>query len=938
MKQKGRLVFPLLVAIMMVTIVFGLMDGKDAEAADVSVTMGSTVLANGYYYFDSSGNFVPCSDVSSISDYMQYQDGVLTIYGSVTGTLGGMQVSVGTLTMKGDGNLNLTFYGNLSGAGSIITDDYTGNITFRSPVTTPVNGLNSLQLRTTGTIVIESPASSLSSNSYAISTGSLVLEGASVILSNNPTITTTGNAEITATSGNLEFQAAFNQPLFLTNTPTAVFTLKAPNGSVLIDNSGTGSSLGVNGNLNVTAKNDVTIKASLQAVNGTANIESTEGNVMLSTSGNTSVVSGDLTVRASNGNVFVSGSAINGGSLIGNTDIQAKSKIDIKNGGSGITISGNAVLKSAEDEIKVKQIGAVPMVTGNLALSTPKLTKMERTTSSTNNLVGGTITSSDVIVLKNGSDTTYMSDGSATPTATCPHTRMDGTGTCIACGYQASVAAIVDANGTVKNTYTSLVQAFDPQNRNATDTIQILRDYKDQSLNLSGYSYSSYKEINIDLCNHELDIEGFDNMSKTTIKNGTLIVKSLRTANLGNESLLTLDNVNLLTLSLQWATSDGIVVTNGSQVKIAPDSNTYIPPDFKTQKIIFGDKNSRIELSGVPQGLETGYSIRKDATKDLKEYTLYSIKNLLPKGSEILEQINPYDPQVYNGLMVVDKNTQQPLQNLVLCYKNIADADVTVDASSIVYDGNAKKPTFTVKYGTEELEANVDFSTSYSGNTNAGRQAKITLTGNDVDSAYYGTKTIFFTIQKAPQAAPTGLVATAETIDGKNDGKIANLSVKMEYSVDNHTWIDANTQLLENLPDGDYYVRYKETNNYYASPSTKLVVAKGATPSTTGEQTTTERTTTTEKQTTVEETTTTGEQMTTERTTTTGEQATTQQTFVEQPDGATTQAGVPKTTEADKKTDKAVSTGDAYPIAIMITLLLGAGVGITGMIRRRKEK
>ena len=915
MKQKGRLSFLLLVAIMMVTIVFGLMDGKDAEAADVSVTMGSTVLANGYYYFDSSGNFVPCSDVSSISDYMQYQDGVLTIYGSVTGTLyGGMQVSVGTLTMKGDGNLNLTFYGNLSGAGSIITDDYTGNITFGSPVTTPVNGLNSLQLRTTGTIVIESPASSLSSNSYAISTGSLVLEGASVILSNNPTITTTGNAEITATSGNLEFQAAFNQPLFLTNTPTAVFTLKAPNGSVLIHNSGTGSSLGVNGNLNVTAKNDVTIKASLQAVNGTANIESTEGNVTLSTSGNTSVVSGDLTVRASNGDVFVSGSAINGGSLIGNTDIQAKSKIDIQNGGSGITISGNAVLKSAEDEIKVKQIGAVPMVTGNLALSTPKLTKMERTTSSTNNFVGGTITSSDVIVMKNGSNTTYMSNGSATPTATCPHTRMDGTGTCIACGYQAPVAAIVDANGTVKNTYTSLVQAFEPQNRNATDTIQILRDYKDQTLYLIGYSYSSYKEINIDLCNHELDIEGFDNMSKTTIKNGTLIVKSLRTANLGNESLLTLDNVNLSTLSLQWATLDGIVVTNGSQVKIAPDSNSYIPPDFKTQKITFGDKNSRIELSGVPQGLETGYSIRKDATKDLKEYTLYSIKNLLPKGSEILEQINPYDPQVYNGLMVVDKNTQQPLQNLVLCYKNIADADVTVDASSIVYDGNAKKPTFTVKYGTEELEANVDFSTSYSENTNAGTQAKITLTGNDVDSAYYGTKTIFFTIQKAPQAAPTGLAATAETIDGKNDGKIANLSVKMEYSVDNHTWIDANTQLLENLPDGDYYVRYKETNNYYASPSTKVVVAKGVAPSTTGEQTTTEESTTT------------------------GEQATTQQTFVEQPDGATTQAGAPKTTEADKKTDKAVSTGDAYPIAIMITLMLGAGVGITGMIRRRKEK
>lgn len=61
-----------------------------------------------------------------------------------------------------------------------------------------------------------------------------------------------------------------------------------------------------------------------------------------------------------------------------------------------------------------------------------------------------------------------------------------------------------------------------------------------------------------------------------------------------------------------------------------------------------------------------------------------------------------------------------------------------------------------------------------------------------------------------------------------------------------------------------------------------MVVAKGVAPSTTGEQTTTEGTTTTENQ-------------------TTGEQATTQQTFVEQPDGATTQAGAPKTTRQARK-------------------------------------
>lgn len=221
----------------------------------------------------------------------------------------------------------------------------------------------------------------------------------------------------------------------------------------------------------------------------------------------------------------------------------------------------------------------------------------------------------------------------------------------------------------------------------------------------------------------------------------------------------------------------------------------------------------------------------------------------------------------------------------------------------------------TVIYDGQTLTENTSYTLTYADNKNAGT-ASVTIKGKN---SLHGQIVEYFTIQKANQNAPTGLTPTAETIDGKNDGQITNLATTMEYSVDQTSWTACTGTTLTQLSDGDYYVRYKETNNYYASPSTKVVVAKGVAPSTTGGQTTTEGTTTTENQ-------------------TTGEQATTQQTFVEQPDGATTQAGAPKTTEADKKTDKAVSTGDAYPIAIMITLMLGAGVGITGMIRRRKEK
>ena len=894
MKAREKLMRIAVVAVMLF-LLFAVSDANTLKAEETTVVMGSTTLTNGYYYFDSASGGSLCQSAAvpeGCSDYMQYTDGVLTVYGSVTGTLPGMQVSSGTLRLSGNGNLDLSFHGNLSGSGSLMTDGYTGNIAFRSLATTPVNGLSGLQLQTTGNIVIESSATSASGSAAAVKVGTLVLKGASVELKNNAAIETSGNAAITATQGNLDFQAAFSNPLFLSNSPDTTFTLNAPKGSVTIANSGTGSSLGVNGNLKVTAKNDVNISATLQAVNGSAMIESQEGNVSIGSSNYTSVVSNKLTVRALNGEVCASGTSASGGHLLGETDIQAKNKITIQDQGEGISISGNASLTSTDDEIVILQNSSSPMVTGNLTLSTPKLTKMKRTTPSTNNLVGGTITSSDVIVLTNGSDTTYMSDGSATPTAACPHTRMDGTGTCIACGYQAPVAKV---NG---HEYTTLSAAI--SNAGNNDTIYLLMNYENSSL----YLNFGNKDIIFNLQNHKLKADTVEAVNSLVIKNGELTADQLKTASVGIMTDLTLEDVKVAVNGFQWMSIGTVKFKNSSL--LVDGTSAYLTTYVHRIEM---DKTSRMEMNN-PSGLSTYSSFTVDAGKTIEDYGLYSIKNLLPKNSEIKAEINAYN--VCTAMKIVDKNTQQPLQNLVLCYKNIADADVTVDASSIVYDGNAKKPTFTVKYGTEELEANVDFSTSYSGNTNAGTQAKITLTGNDVDSAYYGTKTIFFTIQKAPQAAPTGLAATAETIDGKNDGKIANLSVKMEYSVDNHTWIDANTQLLENLPDGDYYVRYKETNNYYASPSTKVVVAKGVTPSPTGEQTT-------EKQ-------------------TTGKQATTQQTFVEQPDGATTQAGAPKTAETSKKTDKAVSTGDAYPIAIIITLMLGAGVGITGMIRRRKEK
>ena len=434
---------------------------------------------------------------------------------------------------------------------------------------------------------------------------------------------------------------------------------------------------------------------------------------------------------------------------------------------------------------------------------------------------------------------------------------------------------------------------FEDAVANATtgQTIQLLCNYEKPT----SYVTIVNKDLTIDLKDYNLTIAQISTMNALTIKNGSMSAE-IKNANSGNSGTLVVDHVNLtLPTGMEWFTNDGMQIKNGSYVDLESGKFTLVAlaMDYdcvfsvSCDRGIFNYGNITNGFDRIKEFVPEGYSVG-----------IYSSPNMTDKPVTVLDK---------NGNMAT---------NFVLRYRTLLDSQlltVALNPNTYVYDGNEKKPAVTVIYDGQTLTENTSYTLTYANNKDAGT-ASVTIVGIN---SLHGQIVKNFTIQKADQNAPTGLTPTAETIDGKNDGQITNLATTMEYSVDQTSWTACTGTTLTQLSDGDYYVRYKETNNYYASPSTKVVVAKGVAPSTTGGQTTTEGTTTTENQ-------------------TTGEQATTQQTFVEQPDGATTQAGAPKTTEADKKTDKAVSTGDAYPIAIMITLMLGAGVCIAGMIRRRK--
>lgn len=425
---------------------------------------------------------------------------------------------------------------------------------------------------------------------------------------------------------------------------------------------------------------------------------------------------------------------------------------------------------------------------------------------------------------------------------------------------------------------------FEEAVANATtgQTIQLLCNYENPTSDVT----IGNKDLTIDLAERKLTVSGIATPNALTIKNG-IMSANINNWSVGHNSVLTLCDVELTTSHFYWATNGGVALEGTSQVDMVGDYCWLEKLTMQESCVFEVGTNAYINNYGnVANGLD--------------------VKEFLPEGYRFNAK----------GTRIFDQQRNEA-SNYVLRYRRLTDSQLTVtlNPDTYVYDGNEKKPAVTVTYDGQTLTENTSYTLTYADNKNAGT-ASVTIDGIN---SLHGQIVKNFTIQKANQNAPTGLTPTAETIDGKNDGQIANLATTMEYSVDQTSWTACTGTTLTQLSDGDYYVRYKETNNYYASPSTKVVVAKGVAPSTTGEQTTTEGTTTTENQ-------------------TTGEQSTTQQTFVEQPDGATTQAGAPKTTETSKKTDKTVSTGDAYPIAIMITLMLGAGVGITGMIRRRKEK
>ena len=375
---------------------------------------------------------------------------------------------------------------------------------------------------------------------------------------------------------------------------------------------------------------------------------------------------------------------------------------------------------------------------------------------------------------------------------TCEHPFVYYGGTCMLCGASnVQIAKLTKSNGTEVD-YTSLPDAVTAAENG--DTVTLLHNCDASSINLRHDTELSNKKIIIDLGGHKLQIQEIDTEHALTIQNGTFYGSINHGANDGE---LRLKNLKGKIKDLQWMPKEGVWLENS---QLSTSGNQFFVEKLSLdEKSVLSIKNTGITNYGTAR-----FSDVEDALGGIKEF--------LPYGYQ-LAQKKPYSNAADTYNTVVDENGELAV-NILLKYKRLTDPEavITVDTSSVVYDGTSKVPAVTVSYDGVVLAANRNYRVTYNSNVNVGT-ATIHIEGIGV---YHDSVDKTFVIGKANQAAPTGLVPTAETIDGKNDGKIANLSLKMEYSVDNRTWIDANTEVLTNLPDGDYYVRFKETANYYA--------------------------------------------------------------------------------------------------------------------------
>lgn len=817
-KNRKKRCLAFLMALAMVTGLFmgdtaGLL--VKAEDTPASVQIGTTTLETGWYVkaVSTPGPAARYRGVDKVGEepesggyiYFDKDTATMTVYNDMEIATSGpnpVTVTGGNLTISGAGNFTVegtspAFL--LAGTGAaVVTKDFTGNfkVTSNSNV---INGGSRFEIDTTGDITLET--ASTSSEPIVLSSGVVDLSGKKVTITAPCGMIDSGvsTLNLTQTEGELALSSASDYyPIFHAEN----VTLKNTGGKVELENTSTG--VLTDSNLTIEAAGDISLKSAkgiTSKSNPQVSLTSTNGDVTIEQTATPVMADGKLTIQALAGAVSISTNATVP-MFQAELDINAKNDVTLKQNGttdSSLTWGGDGgSIESTDGNITIEQESSTYVIStlNAVSLNAGGTVTVKRNTEGT--ALGDMIRSvpaTGVIQLVDGTKKGAIVDGTVYTASGCTHPKRIN-GKCVVCDDQEPVAAIVDANGNVTN-YNSLSNAF--RSANADNTVKLLMDYKNNSetIDLS----SVYKAVNLDLNGKSLTLDAFNIMNHLSVSNGKLNLSTLNDANTSLSDKCTLENVEADVHDISWTANGGLELKS-STLHVGSQAS---PCSFFVEMItIAPDDDSVITVENMISGLA-------------------NYKNV-PAMEQALDKLIPFGYSVFvdTDITVLDESGNRA-QNLVLRNKKLAEADITLSPAAFVYDGTGKEPAVTVTYDGMTLTEGRDFTVTYVDNIEVGDTAAAIISG----SRFLGSVTKYFSITKAHRGAPTGLTAVAETIDGKNDGKIRGVNAEMEYSIDGTTYTAITENELTGLADGTYLVRYQETRNYYVSPATQVVVEKG---------------------------------------------------------------------------------------------------------------
>lgn len=789
-----------------------------AEDTPASVQIGITTLETGWYVkaVDPPSTPGPSATIRGVDKvgeepesggyiYFDKDTATMTVYNDMEIATSGpnpVTVTGGNLTISGAGNFTVegtspAFL--LAGTGAaVVTKDFTGNfkVTSNSNV---INGGSRFEIDTTGDITLET--ASTSSEPIALSSGVVDLSGKKVTITAPCGMIDSGvsTLNLTQTEGDLALSSASDYyPIFHAEN----VTLKNTGGKVELENTSTG--VLTDSNLTIEAAGDISLKSAkgiTSKSNPQVSLTSTNGDVTIEQTATPVMANGKLTIQALAGAISISTNATVP-MFQAELDVKAKNDVTLKQNGttdSSLTWGGaGGSIESTDGNITIEQEGSTYVIStlNAVSLNAGGTVTVKRNTEGT--ALGDMIRSvpaTGVIQLVDGTKKGTIVDGTIYTASGCTHPKRIN-GKCVVCADQEPVASIIDASGNEAN-YNSLSEAF--RNANADNTVKLLMDYKNSSeaIDLS----SVYKAVNLDLNGKSLTLDAFNIMNHLSVSNGKLNLSTLNDANTSLSDKCTLENVEADIHDISWTANGGLELKN-STLHVGSQAS---PCSFFVEMItIAPDDDSVITVENMISGL-TNY------------------KNV-PAMEQALDKLIPFGYSVFvdTDITVLDESGRRAL-NLVLRNKKLAEADITLSPATFVYDGTGKEPAVTVTYDGMTLTEGRDFTVIYVDNIEVGDTAAAIISG----SRFSDRVTKYFSITKAHRGAPTGLTAVAETIDGRNDGKIRGVNAEMEYSIDGTTYTAITESELTGLADGTYLVRYRETRNYYASFATQIVVEKG---------------------------------------------------------------------------------------------------------------